>query len=346
MKATRSFRASCIAPVVLIALLAATTGCKRSNGIDNNTVIRTPYFLYLADRNGILTNTNDGRTFRLIFPADGFGPRALLVTGANVMMVKNNLFLSKDNGLNFNFATTAQPTPEALYQSILIEAPSHNNRSYLASAAGNGVQYSEDRGQTWQSDDANWDTSITNHYLPRVHTLTQLKSGEVFAWNNKDSALYKKINTGDDWDSVVYNGLPTNRNHYFLARYNNTLLLVDSTGENGVRFSTNQGTNWSSYPGLPPMQQLYAAYAPFDNGLLVGTDSNGVYRLENGQFIPSNGGLDLYTTVYSIIAKTDTYKNDRVFNYVYIATNTGCYRSEDGGVNWEKLAEGDFFRVY
>ncbi len=89
---------------LLIAITVAIYGCnKRVNGIDNSQVIETPYSLFFSDTSGSLYNSNDGKTIsKTLFKADGFPCRAICTVNSNILWAKSNLFISLDNGRNFN----------------------------------------------------------------------------------------------------------------------------------------------------------------------------------------------------------------------------------------------------
>lgn len=314
--------------------------CKKENGIDNNNIIRTPYGLYFADNEGAMFNTNDGISVKKIFNTDGYIQRSIVTSGSNVLFVKRNLHLSTDNGDNFN-PTETTVNPLALWQSVMLDVPGHD-RLYLCSTSGYGVKFSEDHGKTWVTD-SEWDTAtVKAPMLP--HTLAQLKGGDLFGFSNTNQRLYKRTGKTAKWTMVTTNSLPVHS--YFLSRLNDALVATDISGADGVFFSNDKGSNWTRYGGLPAGVPLMATYAPFDQTLLVGTKGMGVFRLESGNFVASNNGLLPNTTVYSIVAKSDTYKNNIVKQYVYIAGNTGLYRSEDGGKNWIQMIQGDIRLVY
>lgn len=324
----------------------AFSSCKKENGIDNNTVVKKPYGLYIGDAEGSLFNTNDGDNYKTVFDPDGFPSRALITSGNNIVWVKGNVHLSEDNGKNFNptydrvnafYFGTSTYLP---WQSIILDAPEHH-LIYICSIDSKGVAVSRDHGKTWGLDNK-WDNGIANGVIT---SLTQIKSGVVFGHNLDNDSLYRKEDSSDNWSYVkTVNGLPGS-GIFYLSHFNNSLVATDVAGINGVYHSDDEGKNWVAYSGLPNAL-LYTTASPFDQVLLVGTDSMGIYRLQGGSFIPSNNGLETNTVVYAIVGKEDIYKNEVVKRYVYIATNKGLYRSEDLGQNWALVKPGSYVAVY
>src|SRR5690606_17055033 len=90
---------------------AAFQSCKKSNGIDNNSVIKKPYALYVGANSGDLLNTNDGEKYKTIFAADKYPYRAIVTSGENIVFVKANVHVSENNGRNFNPTYTGFATP-------------------------------------------------------------------------------------------------------------------------------------------------------------------------------------------------------------------------------------------
>lgn len=319
-------------------------GCKKENGIDNNSIIRTPFTLYYTDEQGSLYNTNDGEKTKNIFPPDGFIIKSVITSGTNILFVKNNAHLSLNNGQNFNITDYAV-IKDKPFQSLMLDVPDHG-RIYLAVNTGNpsdkGIKYSEDTGKTWTID-INWDASLND---APIQSFAQLKNNELYAWNNVNQVLYQRIGKAGLWTQVVPVVTLPAGGDYFLSRINNTLIATDYNGTNGVSYSNDGGINWAQYAGLPNVK-LHACAAPFDLDLFVGTEGMGIWKLQpGGVFVPRNSGLENNTEVYGIVGKSDAYKNEALRQYIFSATSDGLYRSQDGGNNWVQVKPGNLRGLY
>jgi len=321
--------------------LAAFQGCKKSNGIDNNSVIKKPYGLFIGSNTGELLTTNDGTNFNTIFGVDRYPYRSILTAGpTNLLFVKANVHLSENGGANFNPTYLQYATPGALapWQSMILSVTNHG-RIYLSSIdpATRGIVYSEDNGKKWKTD-GEWEAGVIGG---GITSFAQLKNGTLFAFGDANDSLYVRGDKDAKWTHYPQTVIqPTGFS--FLSNFNNTLLLTDHNGANGVHYSNDSGKTWTKYPGLPSQVRLNTTSVPFGSVLLVGTDSNGVYRLSNGKFEASNNGLESFTTVYSIVGKENIYKNTLEKRYIYIATDKGLYRSDDLGYSWALMLEGDY----
>jgi hypothetical protein len=331
----RSYLINRLAFVALLAV--AFVSCKKENGIDNETVIKKPYGLYVGDHLGALLSTNDGDTFKTVFPKDGYPIRAITTINKNAIFIKANVHLSQDNGQNFN-PTYFFANPIPVWQQMILTVPSHG-RVYLSSIdfTTKGVVYSDDTGRTWHNDDQ-WDPGIA---AGGITSFTQLKNGMLYAHALNSDSLYKRDNRDDKWTHV--NPIPNipGGGMLYISHFNDEIV---GTGVNGVYHSTD-GINWSQYNGLPATFYRCTS-APFEQALLVGTDSMGIYRLDGNTFVAANNGLETKTTVFAITAKENVYKNETSKKYVYIATDKGVYRSEDMGHNWIRVLPGRFVSAY
>ena len=320
------------------------TGCRKSVDFDNNNVIRTPYGLYFSDKLGAMYNTNDGKSFKLVFPTDGVAARSIITSGNNLLWIKTNLHVSENNGSNFNPAKLGSPavlvTPMAneRWQSMMLNVPSHNTIYVAATPSANGVIVSKDNGETWEED--NWGTFSGLS----IQSFTQLKNGNLYALDNNGPEIYERLGAGLPWSKInATSPLPAGK--YFLSHFNNALVAADANGA-GIFYSNDGGMNWASYAGIPGNQEIYSVAAPLEQVLLAGTDSAGVYRLVGNTFQPSNNGLEPFTKVYGIVGKQDTYKNNVITQFVYIATSKGLFRSDDLGQNWTLVRPGDIRAIY
>lgn len=326
----RSGKWNSLHTVLLSAVIAgiAASGCKKGSDLeeDNNKVIRTPYSVYFSNMNGALYNTNDGQAYKQVFGIDGYPGRALISLGSNLLWAKENLHLSKDGGYKFN-PVNRDLHPKATWQSLIINA---GKSAFLATRSG--IQESKDSGDVWEAG---------THGNPLdVISFARLSSGVLYAsdlfggiWELKD------LNPTTQWTSIGA-ATPYPAGVYHLTNFNNSLIAGDTSGANGVWYSANGGVDWAQYSGLPLNQEIRSMHSPLGQGLLVGLDSAGIYRLVNDVFEPSNSGLKPFTTVYGIASKQDIYKNEVIRQYVYIATSTGLYRSEDLGKNWALMMGG------
>jgi hypothetical protein len=335
--------------LAVVALASVMQGCRKENGIDNETVVLKPYALFFTNSEGDLQKTNNGTDLKTIFPNDGYSSRALTTSFNSLIWVKANLHLSANNGTNFN-PTYQKVSPWPQWQSMILDVPDHK-RVYISSTEpggwGRGIAYSEDTGRTWIADTL-WNRDNPNK-PGGIHSFAQLKNGNVFAMDKDTRRLYKRTSKDNRWTQVIAaSPLPGSVSNFYLARYANVLLAVDYLGAAGIWYSNDEGANWAPYTGLPTTRRILSVHAPFDQYLLVGTDSTGLYRLSaNGtSFIPSSTGLETYASIRGITSKSDLYKNGVEKRYIYATTNKGLFRSEDFGQNWVMMIPGNFVSIY
>lgn len=338
-------------PAVLLASVVsfmALQGCKKENaiGIDNDKVVKTPYSLYVADEEGWLVNSTDGETYSSIFPPDGYAPSLIITSGSNLLFLKENLHLSSNNGKNFNpVLTTIKKFP---WQTMAYNFLGHNRLYITTTNTTNGVSLSKDNGKTWEEDLA-WEPNIPPAF--NISSFSGLGNNVLFAYSNLNNVMFRKDNAGANWRPVTMEGLfPVDGTEFYLVSNNNILFLVDYKGIGGVWYSEDEGLHWKRFgQGHMPFNHHWNCAVSPDGGktLVVGTDTTGIYRIENGSyFVSANVGLEKNTNVYSMTVKKNIYKNDVTRSYVFIATNKGIYRSEDGGKTWDKMSFGAFDGPY
>jgi len=329
-----------------IAFLAVTTqSCKKENGIDNNNVVERPYVLFAADNKGTIYSTNDGKNYTTVFAGDGIGIRTLATSGPNLMIVKDEtLFLSKNDGQNFNptYKTVVAVPVGIKWPYFILDVPD-DNRVYLADKNVAGYTVISDwHGEQWYKDSVfKADTPIT------IESYTRTSGKVLYAYSLTGSKLgtsHLFSKTGKDGDWLPVKTTIASGYNYYLSHNGNTVILTDYDGNNGAWYSNDNGATFTKYTGLPSVT-LYATCAPFDEVLMVGA-ADGLYRYNGTTFVKSTAGIDNNTIVYGIAAKSNLYKNDALKKYVYLATSTGIYVSEDLGVSWVKQKTGDYRIIY
>lgn len=342
--------------LALIALTAITMqSCSKDNGINNTGVIATPYSLYFGDSSGTLRHTNDGVFYpNNDFPSDGVPTLSIIAAGKNIIWVKKGVpvgnttaHYSTDDGKDFNTSLTLL-SPLSFDATIGFYAPDEK-RLYMATSNGtrNGVKYNDNFGapHDWKDDGSMPSVSGVN-----ITSFTELKNNTMvaFDWTTRKVFTKTGIAPGTSWSMAVIGSTDTlpAGGQFAISHYNNTIVVVDTKGVNGAWYSDNGGVSWHKYKGLPAGVPLYAACAPFESGLLVGTGGYGVYALQGSSFVPSSAGLTENTIVRGIVGKENIYVNGVAVQYVYIATSQGLFRSQDMGQNWVLVYSGNMFSVY
>ena len=271
--------------LTLAMFSALIYGCKKVNGIDNGQGIATPYTLYFTDSSGALYNTNDGKVIqKLAFPSDGSPIRALCLTSNTILVAKSNIYVSADNGVNFNhaFDSVAIDSQHAacngmtldLNQSLMINMDNWSDRGriYACSwAIGDniatdylGVAHSDSFGirGTWAYSADGYDTASGSVGIlsnTKMRSLTRLQCG-ILCGLADDSAQH--YGTGVPNAAGIYNhldplgsgatGTPL-RNFYKTCRDDGSCPWKEVTGNPPPGYNANLLTlaNQSGSP-LPP----------------------------------------------------------------------------------------------
>jgi hypothetical protein len=322
MRNSYLFKNSYLYPATLLsAVLFGLFSCTKSvSGTDNNQVVETPYSIIFSDTSGAVYKSNDGKTFTNIFVADGTPCRAICSQNGNIFIIKNNLYVSSNNGANFsvgnNFVASVT-CPDifgnvtGLNESMIINIPDWY-RTYVVSSDPSGANFF---GQSlsisggvygsWGDYEAVWDTfpGGIGIYLPiQFISYTRLKNGVLCAlgldapvpadYRNYIYRNFYKIDTPnrDPWMEVTagangasrnMSGTPLPGSSFFtLGHYNNRLIAIDGRGQDGAYYSDDTGRTWVQYPGIPTNLPLLSVCSPFDQTSLIGT-SNGLYQLNN-----------------------------------------------------------------
>lgn len=326
------------------ASMFSLQGCIKEPLLENNSVVKFPYSLYASKEDGTIIHTNNGEHFRLVFPTDGFAPSQIVIAGNNLLIAKQNLHMSTNDGKSFNpVLTNLRKFP---WGNAVFHAPAHN-ATFAPTIGGHGVSISNDYGATWQEDVFEQNAPM----LKEIGSFAQLDNGKVFCYSNISNIAFRKDSKESVWSPVTsVSSIVTTNNNYYMTGAGSTLMLTDYTGVGGVWFSENEGYSWTNYTrgDLPFDTELTGTISPYGNRIcVVATRDKGIYRSDaEGIFRNASVGLEQNTIVHTITKKTNVYKNDAVKVYLYAATSTGMYCSEDGGRTWYKVTFSQYEGKY
>lgn len=366
MRKLNLFNSLLLLPAVVIGMF----GCTKSNNINNNQVIQTPYSLYFTDTAGTLYNSTDGKTTKVIFAADGVANRCIFTMNNNVLMAKSALYVSTNNGVNFNYSygtnmlstfpmTNIRGRFFDMNQTMAINIPSWNH-AYIASRDPSisnyfGVAWNETDGLNGWIPETYYDSPQVTHVGQiKVTSFTFLQNSTLIALDaNSKKGLYRtslatrwmEMHSPSNPDTLDMPGIPT---FYALGHLANRIIAIDMYGSAGACYSDDLGSTWRSYTGIPANTPLICTASPFEQVCLVGTDSAGLYTLNanTNSFEKIANGLPGNLVVRSIAFKENIFKSGKKQQYVYLATNQGIYQSADLGANWTKTINGNFVAVY
>lgn len=346
-----AYTISCVA-LAAFTLQACVT---RTENLDNLNVITKPYSLHFADTLGLIYSTFDGERIVNLKNTDDYPVEALGSTDKYLMMVKQNgtiLFVDDaGEGQNHNFNPVyTKINPAAFGNSMMINLPGYNDtgavvkdRIYLSSSDGRGLVYSDDNAMV----DSPWYLVTEDAFLgsTSVTSFTRLDDGTVIAFDDVSRRLWQKTDFQTPWAPITTAGLPAaGTGRMYITHMKNDVLgiLIDATpAENGVYRSSGPGGTFSKLPSVNPAwpaAEVTCIEAVFGKVLIAGTKTKGIYRLDGqGNWTQGNIGLKDGIRINAITYKKNVFKNDKVGEYVYIATNKGVYRSDDLGQSWIAL---------
>ncbi len=349
---------------------------KKSNTINDGEVIETPYSLYFTDIYGALYNTNDGKSTKVIFTSDGTPSRSFITDGANILWARNDLFVSVNNGVNFNYSyqvpyistdgfVNVKGVPCGLNQSMLINVPSweHAYVSSRETATGNNYfgmaeNYSGGTYGNWHQENLyDTDEIVDPHTEPYITSFTLLKGDTLVAYGAPTQITMYRTGATARWLKVYAASplpLDSSKAWFSLGHINGRLIAIDNKGTATVNggspayYSDDKGNSWTPYSGLPAATPLMCISSPFEQICLVGTDGMGLYLLNPNvnTFQQVTAGLPPGLVVRNIAFKQNIYKNGTKQQYIYLATDQGLYQSVDMAASFTKVVVGNFVTVY
>ena len=334
--------------VVAAMVTVLYSNCKKPSGIDNGNVIETPYSLYFVDTQGAVYKTNDGMAFNKVFNPDGFPAKAIITSGEVVLLCKNNIYSSIDNGHNFNHAYDSLQSvanlpgmsyalnnlPIDCNQSMIIEVPGDSKSPsfvYACTDAPNtggtsnylGVAYNNNHGlrPNWSLDNG-YDTTPGNMApLPvKMVSFTLMKNGTLVGL---------ALN-----DNTAAGGLTSFRNFINTTPLDPTTIWQEKTGSLVNATLTTVDTT------LPP-NAIFPSYGFFTlgryNDRLIAIDQRGAcgawYSDDLGrkwkQFagLPANVPLLCVSSPFDEVSLIGTYGDGL---YIYNQSTASWQRNNSG----------------
>jgi photosystem II stability/assembly factor-like uncharacterized protein len=189
----------------------------------------------------------------------------------------------------------------------------------------NGLQRSEDGGNTWETvvDEANWD-AMNTVFDPFAPETIYVAGHNVF---------FRSDDGGETWGDVEAD-LPSLDLHTFAASPAKNGRLYAIPAGQGLYTSDDGGEQWSLVSEDVPPGSNSILELP-DGTLLLGATDQGILRSEDGgkTWSQSRTGIE----VGAIYAIKGSPKGERL----YAGTDHGVYASADGGRNWTATALDD-----
>ena len=236
----------------------------------------------------------------------------LLYAGTEI----NGVFLSTDNGKNWNAATNGIP------EYVTINTITQIGSSIFAATDGAGVYFSINNGSSW---------------MPVNNGLTSLRIQALSVYGTNLFAgtfggLFVSRDNGNSWNHIsagISNGQVIN---CFSVNGNN---LYAGTDFGRVFVSPDDGKTWKAYNNSGLIKEVQGRIVSIvgdinsitiaNNFIYVGTDS-GVYRsVDDGM---------TYKSISTGIKMFSVYSLSMVNNNLFAGTQTGLYTSFNDGKNW------------
>ena len=263
--------------------------------------------------NGVMRSTDNGETWNS--PSESIAGKKVncLIQKSNMLFAgstEGNMYRSTNNGDSWKLLNPG-------LTSLDIDCFYVYGSKLLTGSRG-GVFITTDNGDTW-----------SNNYLQAY--VSSFFSNDTTIYACTDGGVLSSKDKGETF-SVIYNSYTR---VYSMAAYGATLFIGVSAlyGESGVRKSTNGGDWWNNQiVGLKAGTALTLKMV--DTVLFAGTESGGIYRLDNGKILEKGW----YEIGYdkNFISNLSSSKSS-----VFLGVNAeDVYRSSNNGSSWTKIDSG------
>ena len=268
---------------------------------------------------GVFLSTDDGNSWQTA--NNGLGDSSvysLIISGANIFAgTRNGVFRSTDNGTNWTSANTGLPSDYRV-SAFTASNNGEGETNLFAGTDGGGVFLSTNNGTNW---------GAVNDGFPR---------------NTSDTATYLNVTTL----TVSPNGAGGTN---LFAGTNNLFGFPN----NGVFFSTNNGTSWTATGLHTYINSLAVSPNGVDGtNLFAGTGGGFSAPSENGVFLSTNNGKSWTATSTGLdsswVFALATSTNEAGGTNLFAGTSYGVFLSTNNGTSWKPVNTGlpDYFHVY
>ncbi len=185
------------------------------------------------------------------------------------------------------------------------------NGIIYAGSSNSGMHISTDHGQSW---------NVKNDGFIRTDNY-YLLNNDAELWSSTSAGIFKTINNGLTWDSIVYNGRTLHSG--FIKKFGN---YIFAGVEDGIIRSSDNGNTWNL------MNPLGKGPFVVQNGNLFATDINGI-------LVSPDSGIT-WNNVNSALGSLGIFEMETKLNDLYLGTNNGVYLSTNQGVSWQQINSG------
>lgn len=232
--------------------------------------------------------------------------------------LSGGLYRSTDNGQTFSLYTNGMSA-----SSIRMVARNPTSGHLFAATNGNGIFRSTDDG-------ANWVAINTGITTTQMNSVGLSPSGDLYA--SGDTKIFRSTDNGANWTDLVAPSAA-----YWDFAFAGSSVFVSYAGSTaiggGVSVSTNNGSTWTSEPGLPniPFNRIIAS----GNTVIAGCLGRGTFRSTAtqalwGPWTQANEGM--------FAVRVQELLKESFLRYNGISRDGDVFSSSDQGATWISIS--------
>jgi hypothetical protein len=323
-------------------------GCEKIDPADNASTIKVPYVLVASEQEGTIWKTNDAAIFDLWSGGGSAFSNEFFLADTNYVQIRQKLYVW--NGIKSpsfpkivsTFVPLTNVSPEKPGQ-MNIACQDKANKSIWV-CANPTLYFTADNGASWKPYVS--PPPLVSIGVPT--SVSQTNDGQVYSLSVANKLF---VNPGGltttAFIAATAIGIPTGTGaDWAIAKNNNDLWMIDETGNTRPYISVNSGANFAGGTGLPLKKRVNMAKQIGASGdFYVGTDSAGLFKLNGTAFSKIGLGLPGNARIWDIVAKRNVFTTGSTKDYLFLATDSGLFMSENNGTDWKLVKEGAFVNV-